>query len=378
MAVAEQGLLDIRRDDGQCVVAPTGVWDILTVPSLDDTVRKIEPDKGVKIRIDMSGIAKLDSAGAWVLFRLRQRLREQGYDAVVEGLRPEHAGLFANIVASDDVPVVQRPKFRPVLQMLDHIGRRTFQMASEARDLLSFFGEICCAVGYVLTHPRRIKLVPVVNQMEQVGLNALPIVGLLAFLIGVVLAFQGADQLARFGAEIYTVNLLGVSFLREIGILITSIIIAGRSGSAFTAQIGTMKVNEEIDAMSALGLSPIQLLVLPRLLALVLALPLLGFYADIMGLIGGAIMSMIVLDISVARFIEQLNGAVGMWTFWIGIIKAPFFAFVIAMIGCFNGLKVAGSAESVGMMTTKAVVQAIFLVIVLDAGFSILFSFLKI
>jgi phospholipid/cholesterol/gamma-HCH transport system permease protein len=139
-----------------------------------------------------------------------------------------------------------------------------------------------------------------------------------------------------------------------------------------------MKVNEEIDAMNALGLSPIQLLVLPRLLALMLVLPLLGFYADIMGLIGGAIMSMIVLDISVARFIEQLNGAVGMWTFWIGIIKAPFFAFVIAMIGCFNGLKVAGSAESVGMMTTKAVVQAIFLVIVLDAAFSILFSFLKI
>jgi phospholipid/cholesterol/gamma-HCH transport system permease protein len=378
MAVAEQGLLDIRRGEGQWVVVATGVWDISTLPSLDDAVRKITPDRGDKVRIDMSGIDKLDSAGAWVLFRLRQRLQDEGYDADVEGLRPEHAGLFANIGSAKDAPELQKAKFRPVLHMLEHVGRRTFQMASEARDLLSFFGEICFAVGYVLTHPRRIKLVPVVNQMEQVGLNALPIVGLLAFLIGVVLAFQGADQLARFGAEIYTVNLLGVSFLREIGILITSIIIAGRSGSAFTAQIGTMKVNEEIDAMSALGLSPIQLLVLPRLLALTLVLPLLGFYADIMGLIGGAIMSMFVLDISVARFIEQLNGAVSMWTFWIGIIKAPFFAFVIAMIGCFNGLKVAGSAESVGMMTTKAVVQAIFLVIVLDAAFSILFSYLKI
>ena len=378
MAAAEQGLLDIESANGQLVVAASGVWDISTVPSLDDRVRKIQPDSGNTVRINAAGLDKLDSAGAWVLFRLRQRLQNEGYDVEIEGMRPEHAGLFGHIIACQDTPELTKPKFRPLIQLLDGIGRRTFEMSKEARALISFLGEICVSMVYLLSHPHRIKIVPVINQMQQVGLNALPIVGLLSFLIGIVLAFQGADQLARFGAEIYTVNLLGVSFLREIGILMTAIIIAGRSGSAFTAQIGTMKVNEEIDAISALGLSPIQLLVMPRIIALVLVLPLLGFYADIMGLIGGAIMSMIVLDISVTRFIDQLNGAISMWTFWIGIIKAPFFAFVIAMIGCFNGLKVAGSAESVGLMTTKAVVQAIFLVIVMDAIFSIFFSFLGI
>ena len=378
MAAAEQGLLDIESANGQLVVAASGVWDISTVPSLDDRVRKIQPDSGNTVRINAAGLDKLDSAGAWVLFRLRQRLQNEGYDVEIEGMRPEHAGLFGHIIACQDTPELTKPKFRPLIQLLDGIGRRTFEMSKEARALISFLGEICVSMVYLLPHPHRIKIVPVINQMQQVGLNALPIVGLLSFLIGIVLAFQGADQLARFGAEIYTVNLLGVSFLREIGILMTAIIIAGRSGSAFTAQIGTMKVNEEIDAISALGLSPIQLLVMPRIIALVLVLPLLGFYADIMGLIGGAIMSMIVLDISVTRFIDQLNGAISMWTFWIGIIKAPFFAFVIAMIGCFNGLKVAGSAESVGLMTTKAVVQAIFLVIVMDAIFSIFFSFLGI
>jgi phospholipid/cholesterol/gamma-HCH transport system permease protein len=378
MAEADQGSLDIKRGDGVWVVVATGVWNIGTVPALDEPVRKIVPDPGNKVRIDMSGVDKLDSAGAWVLYRLRERLQEQGFDAEVEGIRPEQAGLFTHIVAGSETPELEKPKFRPFLNMLEHLGRSTFEVGQEARDLLSFFGEICIAILHALAHPRRIKLVPVVSQLEQVGFNALPIVGLLSFLIGVVLAFQGADQLRRFGAEIYTVNLLGVSFLREIGILMTAIIIAGRSGSAFTAQIGTMKVNQEIDAMSALGLSPIQLLVLPRILALAIALPLLGFYADILGLVGGAIMSMFVLDISVTRFVDQLNGAVEMWTFWVGIIKAPFFAVVIAMIGCFNGLRVEGSAESVGIMTTKAVVQAIFLVIVLDAAFSILFSFLRI
>ena len=378
MAVAGKGLLDIRQGDGQLVVAASGVWDISTVPTLDDRVRKIEADGGNKVRIETSGVDKLDSAGAWILFRLRQRLQNEGYDVEIEGMRPEHAGLFGHIIACQDTPELAKPRFRPLLQLLDGIGRRAFEICREARSLISFLGEICVTMLYLLVHPHRIKIVPVVNQMQQVGLNALPIVGLLSFLIGIVLAFQGADQLARFGAEIYTVNLLGVSFLREIGILMTAIIIAGRSGSAFTAQIGTMKVNEEIDAISALGLSPIQLLVMPRILALCLVLPLLAFYADIMGLIGGAIMSMIVLDISITRFIDQLNGALSMWTFWIGVIKAPFFAFVISMIGCFNGLKVAGSAESVGLMTTKAVVQAIFLVIVLDAVFSIFFSFLGI
>jgi phospholipid/cholesterol/gamma-HCH transport system permease protein len=215
-------------------------------------------------------------------------------------------------------------------------------------------------------------------QMEQTGLNAMPIVGLLSFLIGVVMAYQGADQLRRFGAEIYTVNLLGVSILRELGVLLAAIIIAGRSGSAFTAQIGTMQVNQEIDALRTLGLDPVEVLVLPRLFGLVLTLPLLVFFADAMGLLGGGLMTWASLGITTPQFLEQLRGAITEWTLWVGVIKAPFFAAIIAMIGCYEGFNVTGSADSVGRLTTQSVVESIFVVIVADAAFSILFSFLKI
>ena len=210
--------------------------------------------------------------------------------------------------------------------------------------------------------------------MQEAGLNAIPIVGLMSFLIGIVLAFQGASQLQRFGAEVFVVNLVAISVLREIGVLMTAIIVAGRSGSAFTAQIGSMKVNEEVDAMRALGLDPIEVLILPRLLALMITLPLLTFIADLLGLLGGGLMAWIVLGISPGTFIERLNDAIGMWTFWVGMIKAPVFAATIALIGCYEGLQVGGSAESVGQRTTRAVVEAIFLVIVIDAVFSIFYQ----
>jgi phospholipid/cholesterol/gamma-HCH transport system permease protein len=214
--------------------------------------------------------------------------------------------------------------------------------------------------------------------MEQTGVDALPIVGLLTFLIGVVFAYQGADQLRRFGAEIYTVNLLGISILRELGVLITAILVAGRSGSAFTAQIGTMKVNEEIDAMRTLGLDPVEVLVLPRLFAVAVTLPLLTFYANVMGLLGGAIMSYFALDIGFTTFLRQLKWFMPGWSFWVGMVKAPFFAGIIAVCGCYEGLRAARSAESVGRLTTTSVVEAIFLVIVVDAAFSIVFSVLGI
>jgi phospholipid/cholesterol/gamma-HCH transport system permease protein len=192
------------------------------------------------------------------------------------------------------------------------------------------------------------------------------------------MAYQGADQLRRFGAEIYTVNLLGVSILRELGVLLSAIIIAGRSGSAFTAQIGTMQVNQEIDALRTLGLEPVEVLVLPRVLGLMMTLPLLVFFADAMGLLGGCLMTWATLGISIPRFLDQLRGAIGEWTLWVGVIKAPFFAWIIAMVGCYEGFNVTGSAESVGRLTTQSVVEAIFVVIVADAAFSVLFSFLKI
>jgi phospholipid/cholesterol/gamma-HCH transport system permease protein len=226
----------------------------------------------------------------------------------------------------------------------------------------------------VLLRPRRLRLRAVVAHVERIGLHALPILGLLSFLIGVVLAYQGADQLRTYGAEIFTVNLLGVSILRELGGLLTAILVAGRSGSAFAAEIGTMKVNEEVDAMRTMGLDPVEVLVLPRLLAMVIALPLLTLYASLMALAGGAVMVVGALGITLPQFLNQLGEAVMLSTFWVGLSKAPVFALLIALAGCYEGLQVTGSAESVGRQTTKSVVEAIFLVIVADAFFSILFA----
>jgi phospholipid/cholesterol/gamma-HCH transport system permease protein len=221
-------------------------------------------------------------------------------------------------------------------------------------------------------------MVSVVFHVERIGIDALPILGLLAFLIGVVLAFQGADQLRQYGAEVFTVNLLGVSVLREIGVLITAILVAGRTGSAFTAEIGTMKVNQEVDAMRTIGLDPMETLVLPRLLALAIALPLLVFFANSMALAGGASMALLGLGLSLDQFLEQLGGAVKINTYLVGLIKAPVFAALIGMVACYEGLKVSGSAESVGIHTTRSVVKSIFLVILADAAFSVIFSWLRI
>ena len=208
--------------------------------------------------------------------------------------------------------------------------------------------------------PGRLRLTSLVHHLEQTCVNALPIVGLIAFLIGIVMAYQGADQLRRFGAEIFTVDLLAISALREIGILLTAVVVAGRSGSAFTAEIGMMKVNEEVDALRTMGLDALEILVLPRLLALMIALPLLAFFADIMALFGGGLMCAFVLDISPSQYLARLSEAIWPRTFWVGIVKAPVFAFVIAMVACYEGLTVDGSADSVGRNTTLAVVIGIF------------------
>jgi phospholipid/cholesterol/gamma-HCH transport system permease protein len=229
----------------------------------------------------------------------------------------------------------------------------------------------------MLLAPRKnLRFAAMVHQVEETGISALPIVGLLAFLIGIVLAYQGADQLKRFGAQIFTINLLGVGVLREIGGLITAIIVAGRSGSAFTAHLGSMRVNQEIDAMQAMGLNTVDTLVLPRIIGLVISLPLLTFYANIMALIGGATMCYFDLGITIPVFLRQLNQAVSVNTLMVGLIKAPVFAFVIALVGCYEGFQVERNAASVGLLTTRSVVESVFLVIVLDAAFSIMFSVL--
>ena len=361
-------------EDGEATsLHARGRWNMAGIAAVDGTLRTWRP-RGGRVRLDLSELDALDTAGAWVLYRSIQQWRDAGLVADIAGARPDHAVLLRAVEANDKPCEIEPPQGNAVLSVVRRVGVGAYDSYAELRDLLGFLGLIVAALAGIIVRPRRLRLTALVHHIERVGLDALPIVGLLSFLIGVVLAYQGADQLQRFGAQIFVVNLIGISVTREMGILLAAIIVAGRSGSAFTAEIGSMKLREEIDAMRTLGLDPVERLVVPRVLALVIVMPLLAFYADLMGLLGGGVMAWVALDISPGLFIHRLNGAVGMWAFWVGIIKAPVFGFLIAMIGCNEGLRVGGNAESVGQRTTRSVVISIFLVIVVDAIFSIFFA----
>ncbi|WP_296432842.1 ABC transporter permease, partial [Yoonia sp.] len=265
----------------------------------------------------------------------------------------------------------------PSLTLADRfekIGRRAVAAFQNALAIVGFLGEVVTAIVGLVLRPTRVRWTAIVHHMQQVGLNAVPIVSLMAFLIGVVLAFQGAAQLRQFGAEVFVVDLIAISILRELGILLTAIIVAGRSGSAFTAAIGSMKMREEIEAMRTLGLDPIEVLVVPRVVALMLMLPVLGVIANLAGLVGGAMMSWIELGVSPGVFQSRLASNTGVWHLGVGMIKAPFFALIIGIVGCFEGMQVEGNAESLGHLTSTSVVLSIFLVITADAMFSIFFA----
>jgi phospholipid/cholesterol/gamma-HCH transport system permease protein len=371
-----QAGLDSRRVGERLELRPSGSWTTRALAPLEARLAALSGQPATEVSLDLSDVSALDTAGALLVLHCIKALEQRGAKVAIEGADEVQRALL-DTVARHDVPTPApgRPE-SPIAAVVIHVGRVCFILAGEARAMVGFLGHTLIVFGRALLQPRRIRVTALVSHMERTGLDALPIVGLISFLIGVVLAYQGADQLARFGAQIYTVNLVGIGVLREMGIILTAIMVAGRSGSAFTAQIGTMQVNEEIDAMRTIGLDPMDMLVIPRVLALVLVLPLLTFYADILGIAGGAVMAMLVLDISAVQFIRQLNTAVPIWAFWVGIIKAPIFAFIIGMVGCYEGFRVTRSAESVGLRTTAAVVKSIFLVIVLDALFSILFSVL--
>ena len=368
------------EEAGATVLRAAGEWLVVTAAELDRRLNSLDMPRGRRVTVDLSGVDRLDSAGAWLLLRTEHELSARGNQVELSNLQPRFAPLLAQVRARGVVEPLPHPvpPHHTFVGFLERIGRVTLVLMNRVYDILGFTGLVTVTILRLLRQPRRLRLVATLVQMEVVGLDAMPIVGLLSFLIGVVMAYQGADQLRRFGAEIYTVNLLGVSILRELGVLLSAIIIAGRSGSAFTAQIGTMQVNEEIDALRTLGLDPIEVLVLPRLFGLGLTLPLLVFYADFMGILGGGLMSWVVLDINIPNFLTQLQSAVSTTTLWVGVVKAPFFAAIIALVGCYEGLNVTRSAESVGRLTTQSVVESIFFVIVTDATFSIVFSILKV
>jgi phospholipid/cholesterol/gamma-HCH transport system permease protein len=354
-----------------------GGWTLDQVQHLDDDLQGVlarAGAAGVAAHISLARLERLDTAGAWLLHRLERDLDARGVRVEFAAVRGEHAALLEAVRRAAPVPPTPPARPDPLLRMLAEVGEGSIRAFEEGRRLISFFGQIAVALAAVVVRPGRLRMISLVHHLEHTGVNALPIVGLISFLIGVVLAYQGATQLRLFGAEIFTIDLLAISVLREIGVLLTAIVVAGRSGSAFTAQLGTMQVNEEIDAMRTLGLDPIEVLVLPRLLALMIALPLLAFFANIMALLGGGVMALVALEISPAQFVSRLDETMTLSTFLVGMVKAPVFAFLIAMVGCYEGMNATGSAESVGRQTTRSVVVGIFLVIVSDALFSIVFS----
>ncbi len=340
------------------------------------SVEGLLAQQGQAETIDLSGVTRLDTAGAWAVVTLERRIQAAGGTPKITGATSLQSDLIETLrqnMPETDIPVA--PK-KSVADRLEQVGRSTVSAFQKTMAIVGFLGRVVATVAGLIVRPGRIRWTAIVHHMQQVGLNAVPIVSLMAFLIGVVLAFQGAAQLRQFGAEVFVVDLIAISILRELGILLTAIIVAGRSGSAFTAAIGSMKMREEIDAMRTLGLDPVEVLVVPRVIALTIMLPVLGIIANFAGLFGGALMSWIELGVSPGVFQSRLVSNTGVEHLFVGLIKAPFFALIIAIVGCFEGMQVKGNAESLGHLTSTSVVLAIFLVIAADALFSIFFAVL--
>ncbi len=329
---------------------------------------------------DASQIEALDTAGAWVLQQWLLQQRASGHEVTLNGLRPGFAQLLALLAeptpGTSVAAKAPAPASKPHPGWIEALGRRSIDALRQSAALLGFIGETALALAACIAHPRRWRWRAIGHNIRTAGVDALPIVGLLSFLLGVVVAYQAADQLRRYGANIFVADLVGLSMLREFAPLITAIIIAGRSGSAYAAQIGTMAVTEEIDALRTLGVDPLELLVLPKIIALVITLPLLTVFADGLGVFGGMVMARAQLGVGFGEFLDRFVKAVSITSYLTGLGKAPVFAAIIATIGCYQGLQTRGGADSVGLQTTRSVVQAIFGVIVADAVFSVAFSVL--
>jgi phospholipid/cholesterol/gamma-HCH transport system permease protein len=364
--------LDWRTsEEGELVLALQGACTMAGLPQL---LASLETARRRPVGIDLGALETLDSAGALVL--LRQLGAPNQYRealARIRNARPEHRALLELVAERASEPPAPPRRRGGMRDWMIKFGEAVSEFARHALQLAEFFGTVNHCAWSILIGKRKLRLTSVVHHMERTGLDAVPIVSLLCFLIGAVVAFLSATALRDFGASILTVEIVAVSFLREFGVLLSAILVAGRSGSAFTAEIGSMRSREEIDAIQALALDPIELLVIPRLVALLLMLPVLAFIAMLSGILGGALVGAMALDISWTMFLVRMQDTTELYYLWLGLLKAPVFAFLIASIGCLEGLKVSGSAESVGRHTTSSVVQSIFLVIVCDALFAVLY-----
>jgi phospholipid/cholesterol/gamma-HCH transport system permease protein len=350
-----------------------GSWTMHSIGDMDRQLAALALPDTASLQVDGSQLTCIDSIGVWLLQKRLQEYRYKGSTIQLLAWPPQYKKLM-EIIGEQANIVAPKASHHSVLE---RIGIKTAHVWQDTLALLSFIGETAIMLAYITVRPQRWRWRPALHNIQIAGFNALPIIGMTSFLLGIVVAYQGADQLRHYGANIFVVDLVGYSMLREFAPLITAIIIAGRSGSSYAAQIGTMVVTEEIDALRTIGIEPIDLLVIPKIIALLVALPLLTIFADGIGVLGGMVMANAQLGVGYHEFILRFSKAISLSQFLIGVGKAVVFSIAIAVIGCFQGFRTKGNADSVGRQTTRSVVQSIFIVIVLDAVFSIIFSILR-
>jgi phospholipid/cholesterol/gamma-HCH transport system permease protein len=361
--------LTVQQD--QKIYLVDGLWTVDHATECLDASQKINPPKQAKIVILCRDLKQFDVTGLWIFYRRIDEIRRAGTTVELQGFRQDYIDFLDGVLKASAPPPKDLIRLRHLPGEMWKLWKTPIR---QGLDILDFLGKCWVLLFGILWRPTHFRFRAFIKQCEVAAVRAAPIVALISFLIAIVISYQGSYQLKRFGAEIYTVNLVAVSVLREMAVLLTAIVIAGRSGSAFAAEIGAMKLNEETDALTTTGIDPLQILVLPRVAALTVMMPLLAFLADVMGLLGGGLLTTATTNMNWQLFISRLSDAIRVNDFWIGIWKAPVFGFVIAVVGCYHGFRVTNSAESVGRETTAAVVHSIFLVILIDAVFSLILT----
>lgn len=365
--------LQFNADTGELVCAND--WDITHLPAIQALLKRQPWPKTGNIAFNGQSLVHMDTAGAWLLVSLERQLKHHGINVDYQHFDDEKQTLL-NIV-NTHLESGMTPPLKPKLSNIAKVGEGTINKYLELKHYLNFIGLLAMEGLRIFRHPSKLRFSSYVAVIFRTGWQALPIIALLSFMIGIVITYQMGLQLKNYGANIFIVDLLGLSVLREFGPLITAIMVAGRTGSAFTAQLGMMKLNQEIDALDTIGVTPSSLLLLPRLIGLMIALPLVTMWADIFGVLGGMVMSNTMLSITWYDFLHRFPTVIPLRALLTGLGKTPIFALIIASIGCYQGMQVKGGADSVGLNTTRSVVLSIFFIIVADALFSILFSRFK-
>lgn len=384
LGVPSEGDSELRAHPGLTAEAtdevlelrPSGSWVSLNVAELESLTSSAGTKMGnaKAVKLDLGAVNEIDTVGAWLLEKLSRRAAADGHRVEMTGVAENYIGLVEEVRQVNRRQIEPVPKLNPVVAKLTGLGRSTLGAAQDVTVFLDMLAALSFALLRTLRRPRSLRVTSLVYQMYRIGWQAIPIVVLITFLIGAIIGQQGIFHFRRFGAESYVVDMVGILVLRELGVLIVAIMVAGRSGSAYTAEIGSMKMREEIDALVTMGLDPVEVLILPRIVALVLTLPILAFIGSMAALYGGGLVAQLYGGMGPAIFIARLHEAVSVTHFEVGMLKAPFMALVIGIVACSEGLRVKGSAESLGQQTTTSVVKSIFLVIVLDGLFAVFFA----